>query len=397
MNFTKSLCLASLVAASATTFASAHGYLKTPRSRNYVAKEEGAWSGSDPNTPAAETCPHCLNIGGEEGQCGISGSNNYDFPPSVAGGVLPSNQQATYNKGQVIDVDVIVTAHHKGHFLFYACPVNEGEAPTDECFKANPLEFVSDNLYGAPKDPDFPNRAYIAPADYSGTINEGPGKLYSYQMKLPDNVEGDLVLIQWWWLTANSCDFDGYDTYTWPADWGNMNSSVGRCGTIPPSGRGTPEQFWNCAEVTILGDGGAGPSGPPSSISAPTDPPASTNPPMTDPPVPSTPAPTNKPTDPIDLIVGNFCGSSWGDASKCGIPCPSGNSTVCAYGEICYADVSCDAVGSAPTDAPVSSGTCGDGEIGNGVCPDNSLCCSDWGYCGTGSAYCGSRKLRGNH
>ncbi len=42
----------------------AHGYLKTPRSRNYYASVEGKWSGGTESDPAVETCPHCLNIGG---------------------------------------------------------------------------------------------------------------------------------------------------------------------------------------------------------------------------------------------------------------------------------------------------------------------------------------------
>ena len=35
------------------------------------------------------------------------------------------------------------------------------------------------------------------------------------------------------------------------------------------------------------------------------------------------------------------------------------------------------------------SGTCGGGSVGNGICADG-LCCSSYGWCGSGSAYCGS-------
>jgi hypothetical protein len=375
-----------------------HGYLKSPRSRNYVAHQEGVFYGGTENDPIAETCPHCLNIGGTEAQCGISGDHNYDYPPNAVGGVLPPNTQAVYNRGDVIDVEVLLTAHHKGHFLFYACPINEGEGASDDCFKSHPLEFVSDNLYGAPKDEAFPYRAYIAPADYPGTItdNEGlGGKLYSYKMKLPNDISGDLVLIQWWWLTANSCDYEGYDKYSWPADWNMETGSVPQCGVIPSDGRGTPEQFWNCAEVTILDDGKA--------------------PPTTHSPAPATPAPTQimatpEPTpapSPGEPNIGNYCGSSWADAFKCGIPCVDGNSTVCNYGENCYAEVTCSVAPSptsTPTKEPVSSPTteqprtCGGGNIGNGLCPDPSLCCSSWGYCGTGEAWCSNgRNLRGGY
>jgi len=34
------------------------------------------------------------------------------------------------------------------------------------------------------------------------------------------------------------------------------------------------------------------------------------------------------------------------------------------------------------------AGTCGYGWAKNGICEDKSLCCSQWGYCGTGDVYC---------
>lgn len=43
---------------------------------------------------------------------------------------MPTNQQATYLQGQEIEIDVTLTAHHKGHFEFAACPISEGEIPT---------------------------------------------------------------------------------------------------------------------------------------------------------------------------------------------------------------------------------------------------------------------------
>merc|ERR1712157_330488 len=35
------------------------------------------------------------------------------------------------------------------------------------------------------------------------------------------------------------------------------------------------------------------------------------------------------------------------------------------------------------------TGTCGGGNRGNGICLDQSLCCSEYGYCGTGTDFCG--------
>ena len=44
----------------------------------------------------------------------------------------------------------------------------------------------------------------------------------------------------------------------------------------------------------------------------------------------------------------------------------------------------------APAPAPIMTspptdgvGTCGNESVGNGICPDSSMCCSEWGWCGT--------------
>ena len=34
--------------------------------------------------------------------------------------------------------------------------------------------------------------------------------------------------------------------------------------------------------------------------------------------------------------------------------------------------------------------TCGDGQRGDGICPQSSYCCSEWGWCGSGPLYCPS-------
>ena len=322
-----------------------------------------------------------------------------------------------------------ITAHHKGHFEFYACAITAGQSPTQACFRANPLEFVEDLLYGSPKDVNYPYRAYIAPPAISSPMNN----MFSYRMKLPGNIVCDLVLIQWWYLTGNTCDYAGYEQYTWPANWGNMDSPISKC--IAPA-YSSAEQFWNCAEVKIVD------IGQPTTTPAPTPPTATVVPTVAKTPAPTvkltpapvlatgqptptqapmppsttaaptatlTPAPTVKVTaapvpTPAPQIsstsfpvvtpivkVGNFCGTSWANAGlKCSISCNDGNSTVCNAGEYCYAGVSCPVATTAPTKAPavVVVGTCGSGVRGNGICPDAALCCSAWGYCGTGSPWC---------
>ena len=136
---------------------------------------------------------------------------------------------------------------------------------------------------------------------------------------------------------------------------------------------GTGERFWNCAEVTITG-------GPvivtdPKPVQPPVAVPIVT--PISKPVV----APVNAPVSP-PITSGGTCG---GGNRGNGI-CPM-NGYCCSQWGYCgttadYCKVS-------------TSGTCGGGQRGDGLCPDRTLCCSKWGWCGTGSAFCG-RLLRGN-
>ena len=81
-------------------------------------------------------------------------------------------------------------------------------------------------------------------------MKEGDYYSFHHKYRLPANLSGDLVLIQWHYVTGNSCKDAGYDTYNWPTGFYPGNIPV--CSQpLPPSGRGVPEQFWNCVEVKI--------------------------------------------------------------------------------------------------------------------------------------------------
>jgi hypothetical protein len=222
------ICLATFLALlSIPPDVHAHGYLKSPRSRNWVARQENQ-----------EFCPHCLNRKPTTGTCGQSGTRNYDT--STSGPRI----EAVYNCGQTIDVDVTLTAHHKGHFVLKACPISSpGQAATQACFDANKLRFVSGE--GANYDPNYPERAYIPPVP-PGTQNlDGSGVNgylwnYRYRFQLPPQTSGDLVLLQWHYVTANSCLPPGYNAYQFPSGWHPGNLSV--CGPLSLDGNGTPEQ-----------------------------------------------------------------------------------------------------------------------------------------------------------
>eukprot|EP00970_Alexandrium_tamarense_P000666 scaffold69_cov198-Alexandrium_tamarense.AAC.106 len=117
------------------------------------------------------------------------------------GGDMPSKIQSTYTQGEEILVNVTLTAFHKGHFEFAVCPISYGEIPTKECFDSNKLTFIEDLTHGANYDANHPERAYLAPLndpDYVPNYGTTLGLIdYSFKMRLPQNVYGDLVLLQW--------------------------------------------------------------------------------------------------------------------------------------------------------------------------------------------------------
>ena len=103
-----------------------HGFLSSPRSRNLVAYEDRVYYPQTSDDPEPEDCPACLNRGGGGlATCGtvLNGLRNYDHPRNAIGGPMRVNVQGTYDMGSVIDVEVVLSTNHRGHFVFKACPM----------------------------------------------------------------------------------------------------------------------------------------------------------------------------------------------------------------------------------------------------------------------------------
>mmetsp|Transcript_51723 Transcript_51723/g.155239 ORF Transcript_51723/g.155239 Transcript_51723/m.155239 type:complete len:166 (-) Transcript_51723:6-503(-) len=148
---------------------------------------------------------------------------------------MPTNIQATYRESEVIELKTVLTAHHQGHFEFKACSQPE---PTQACFDANPLTFERDLLYDAPIDLNYPGRVYVAPPNVEGKVSGGnpPGMIFRHEFKLPDGLHGDKVLLQWHYITGNSCEDTGYENNPWRSD---------RSVCSQPLSLTTPEQVRN--------------------------------------------------------------------------------------------------------------------------------------------------------
>jgi len=265
-----------------------HGHMTSPRSRNWVAYEDGSDSSGAAGVPPKEYCYHCLNTKAANDVCGV-GTQNYDQWLDVDGNPIPWDSQATYTEGDIIEVKSYLDTPHWGHQDVMICA--DGNASTQDCFEANPLEFVEDVSYGAPKDPNYPGRGHFT----------GNNKDFTMKFKLPMGVTGEKVLMQWRYVTANNCWPPGYENYPYEqAKGGNSATCNYPLDPTGATGTGNPEQFWNCAELTILPSGPTPPTTPP-----PTSPPSPTLPPV------SVPAP-NPPS-------GEGC-CSWPPFQECSQP-----------------------------------------------------------------------------
>jgi len=265
---------------------SGHGHMYSPRSRNWLAYEDGMddWLSGSEGVPPKDHCYYCLNTKAADEVCGVGGAQSYDAWLDSVGNPMAWNSQATYTEGDIIEIKSNLHTPHWGHQDVMVCA--DGSASTQECFEAHPLEFIEDVTYGAPKDPNNPTRGHFTGAHVDFTM----------KFKLPMGVTGDKVMMQWRYVTANNCWPPGYENY--PYDDAKGSNSIECSYPLDPTGAvgtGKPEQFWNCAEITIL------PSGP-TTPTAPT------------PTTPTTPLPVSTPT-----VAGPAC-CSWPPYEECSQP-----------------------------------------------------------------------------
>lgn len=84
---------------------------------------------------------------------------------------------------------------------------------------------------------------------------------------LPAGVTCAHCVLQWWWVTANSCNPPGYRDRTWPTTFAQCSGDGPGAGWWGPSlrdcGDAYPEEFWNCADVSIVSAGPTPPTAAP--------------------------------------------------------------------------------------------------------------------------------------
>lgn len=103
--------LSTIVLLSSMNSVRAHGYLETPRSRNWVAHEEG---GSGSGVPPSETCEHCLNTKAQDDLCSVGNAQNYDVWNDSFGEPMPWTPQAELVLGREFEVKAFLSTNHAG-------------------------------------------------------------------------------------------------------------------------------------------------------------------------------------------------------------------------------------------------------------------------------------------
>lgn len=227
-----------------------HGYISDPPARNLGGTK-------------TQSCPHC---GNGNGICGDGGqwARDSDYVNFYRG------SKRTWTAGSVVPVEIVITAHHKGHFEVSVCDrvitsaVTDAQACLDKWIleRASPVEAgftdcqADDSRGGCqPVDPKHPERFYLPPG----------GGTYRYYLKVPSDLSCEVCTLQWRWWSANSCipasDYgcfasvlqgNGYNAGAWGLGGSCPGGGCDRCGC--------GEEFRNCADITIRrSDGGTFP------------------------------------------------------------------------------------------------------------------------------------------
>ena len=202
------------------TRAAGHGRLRQPASRSTM------WRYGF-HTPA-NVNDHESNCGGfgrqwdrNQGQCGVCG-DPFDLPqprPNELGGKYGLGVvAANLTQGQVLNIQVELTAFHQGYFEFRLCKHNTKTRPvTQQCLDQHLLAQVTGDSKYFPEPPP-------------------PGGLYNLKYRLPPHLTCALCVLQWRYVAGNS--------------WGKCSNGTEAVGC------GAQEEFRACADLMVASESG---------------------------------------------------------------------------------------------------------------------------------------------
>jgi len=344
--------LGGILACASLASVAGHAYLAEPPARNVVANRE-----------QREYCPHCLQAGGpakvaergggvwptreapvSHGLCGDP-VQNVEAPANWHDEtyLVPTPVQRTYAPGEIVEFQVGVSTHHRGHYEFRICDMaldgqtldsrDAGQACLNKwTLQRAPLKASCDGANDLdpdcqPIDERHPERWYLPPSGEgwaSGEALAGTAEVHRMRYRIPADLTCSQCTLQWYYSTGNTCLYDGdYFTYFarmqelgWPStEWCSFCTPGASCSRTccgPESGR-YGEEFWNCADIAVQAGGGQQPPVAPSPASSPSPTPATQAPsPATQ--APATPAPPAGGCSALWIQCG---GSTWTGATCC--------------------------------------------------------------------------------
>lgn len=186
----------------------------------------------------SDYCPQCLSAGGpgvvgsgasfpngKNGVCGDPYTSPSPRNHEANGKYWTGVSQATYTEGQIIELDVVLTAYHKGDFDFRICKIqgtsaeDEASQLTEGCLNLNVLKQADVPGVQSPGS----SRYFIGPSSNDWE--------YRMQYQLPEGLTCDgktsRCVMQWHYLTGNSCNPPNT-----PSKYGS--SGLAECGSTSP-------------------------------------------------------------------------------------------------------------------------------------------------------------------
>lgn len=282
-----------------------------PRQRGAYKSHKCGHNLDKPKNAVIDYCAHCLNGGtvanvkkhlppngwnvfdpvkdfdGTSRRAGLCGDPKGRMDHMIGGDFMPYKHVpivSHYKTGAEVDFVAELDTNHNGYFEYFLCNLDKCSASdiSGECFKEKQCYRLlrvphpdcqkpsrKTHYECGPIDPVYPGRWYL-PCRKTGHVGVHivGGTSGTMRYKLPEGVECNHCVIEWYWATANSCAPRGFKEYikgfnfpfgkTCDSDGGGRGTyrdNMSKCG-----GKTVPEEFWSCADVQITKNGkSAGP------------------------------------------------------------------------------------------------------------------------------------------